>query len=165
MNGGAVAAWEKSPGKSQEEIAALQRRRRRRRRPGPAQIEEDDQNITSHQFRASEQPQDGGEEQNARANERGRNGVGESGKIKVAATVYGTSRRRRRRAGRSESVRPRAGSSGGGGGGGGDAMRCCDEAIHYSSIINGIAVSSQSPQQSSTRLISHQLITLVSICV
>ena len=61
--GGAVAAWEKSPGKSQEEIAALQRRR-------PAQIEEDDQNITSHQFRASEQPQDGGE-QNARANERG----------------------------------------------------------------------------------------------
>ena len=114
MNGGAVAAWEKSPGKSQEEIAALQRRRRRRRRPGPAQIEEDDQNITSHQFRASEQPQDGGEEQNARANERGRNGVGESGKIKVAATVYGTSRRRT--AGRSESVRPRAGSSGGGGG-------------------------------------------------
>ena len=59
MNGGAVAAWEKSPGKSQEEIAALQEQQRRRRGYVP-----DDQSIIPHQFRASEQPQD--REQNAR---------------------------------------------------------------------------------------------------
>ena len=49
------AAWEKSPGKSQEEIAAPQEE---------LQLGPDDQNIIPHQFRASEQPQD--REQNTR---------------------------------------------------------------------------------------------------